>query len=81
MSFEKVYVQVWFQELATWKQAMLSAFLSSGTRLSAQAEGLACEIDTKRVVVGGRFWIYFTALPTHPPLSQSLGHVTRNQDF
>ena len=45
-----------------------NAFLSSGTRLSAKAEGLACEIG--KAGGRGRCWINFTALPLHPPLSQ-----------
>jgi hypothetical protein len=54
-------------------------FLSSGTRLSAQAEGLACEI----VKAGGRGWALldqFHSAPTAPSLESVSAHrhVTRN---
>ena len=47
-----------------------NAFLSSGTRLSAKAEGLACEIGK----AGGRGWALLDQFhcPLHPPLSQRL---------
>ena len=51
-----------------------NAFLSSGTRLSSQAEGLACEIGK----AGSRGWALldqFHYAPTAPSLESKAQHI------